>query len=529
MRVLVFGVDGLAFRILDPMIEQGLLPNFQKLRDDGVRAILQSIIPPLTPPAWVSMFTGLRAAQHGVYDFWDYEQTPRGAQAPVVTHRRGGKAVWNILSEWGKRVIVANVPLTYPPEPVNGIMLSGYMAPDMNSNVTYPPAFKKELLNEVPHYQIDLDPAIKDLEKGNLLEETLMMTRERISMLKLLLQKPWDFFFITFVGADRIQHHKWDEIVSFHPQAVQYYQMLDEALGMSLAALEPDDILMVVSDHGFQGVRRKFNINEYLLKEGWLKVKDDGKYRRTHLFELTKSVLRRFGMQDIIEGLKTFRKRNQQHPGIGEENAPQKEAHAAELPDVDWANARACVLSSSGWLGGYADILFNETVTEAEIDALREKLLHMRDPLTGQALAMGIHREDAYGTGTFNPKDRHLIVIANDSINIHGKLGRASLWETTSWSMGTHHPDGVLYLYGKGVKKGTSITPVQIYDIVPTILTCMDIPVPEGLEGTMIKEAFEQAALTKGEKPTGAEKNIVMKKLQKLATRIEDDGVRSSL
>src|SRR5437763_13441423 len=105
MRSVIFGVDGLTFRIISPLIERGDMPNFKKLRDEGCEAILESKYPPLTPPAWTSLSTGLKPARHGVYDFWTYEegQEPGGARkAFVQTHRRGGKAIWNILSEYGK-------------------------------------------------------------------------------------------------------------------------------------------------------------------------------------------------------------------------------------------------------------------------------------------------------------------------------------------------------------------------------------------------------------------------------------------
>src|ERR1700730_13995910 len=113
MRVFLFGVDGLTFRILNPMMERGLLPNFQRLRERGVEGVLKSTTPPVTPPAWTSISTGLAPAKHGVFDFWEYEKTEHGPVAHVVTHRKGGKAIWNVLSDWGKRVIVANVPVTY--------------------------------------------------------------------------------------------------------------------------------------------------------------------------------------------------------------------------------------------------------------------------------------------------------------------------------------------------------------------------------------------------------------------------------
>ena len=87
MRVLLFGIDGLTFRILHPMMERGLLPNFQRVRDEGVQGTLRSTTPPMTPPAWMSISTGLSLAKHGVYDFWEYEQTDSGPRARVMTHR----------------------------------------------------------------------------------------------------------------------------------------------------------------------------------------------------------------------------------------------------------------------------------------------------------------------------------------------------------------------------------------------------------------------------------------------------------
>src|SRR2546430_4779749 len=160
MRSVIFGVDGLTFRIINPLIERGELPNFKKLRDEGCEAILESKYPPLTPPAWTSLSTGLKPAHHGVYDFWTYDEQQEQEstrKARVQTKRKGGKAIWNLLSEYGKRVLVMNVPMTYPPEAVNGIMISGYMTPSSDTDFTYPLAFKEELYREIPGYQIELD------------------------------------------------------------------------------------------------------------------------------------------------------------------------------------------------------------------------------------------------------------------------------------------------------------------------------------------------------------------------------------
>lgn len=514
MRVFLFGVDGLTFRVLHPLMERGLLPNFQRLRSEGVEGVLKSTTPPVTPPAWTSIYTGLPPARHGVYDFWDYEQTEQGPRANVMTHRKGGKAIWNILSEWGKRVIIANVPLTYPPEPVNGVMLSGYMAPDMRANVTYPASFKETLLEAVPEYQIDLNPAISCGQIGDLTAEVLHMTRARIAMQRLLLKEPWDFFFLAHMGADRIQHMRWDELMEFSDKEVEYYQLLDESLGLALEALAPEDMLMVVSDHGFQGARRKFYIQEYLYRRGLLKMKNEGARHRAEIVGYIRAAIRALKLQKIARRVyRQLRRR-----GVIE---LEKEHHPARLPDLDWSRTHAWIPSSSGALASYADIFFDDTVSEDKIQLLLDDLRTIRDPKTGQLLVTEAHREEAYGRGPFAPKERHLIVQTGENTTLPTELGRRDLWETRGTngrgvSSGVHHPEGVLYLYGAGVKKGATIAQTHVYDVVPTILARMGISPTDELEGKVMEEAFEQPVIT----PTGKEATgQVKRKLKQLTAQ----------
>lgn len=431
-----------------------------------------------------------------------------------MTHRKGGKAIWNILSEWEKRVIVANVPLTFPPEPVNGIMLSGYMAPDMKANVTYPANFKEKLLEVVPEYQIDLNPAISCGQVGDLTAEVLKMTRERITMQRLLLKEPWDFFFLAHMGADRIQHMRWDEIVQWNTREVEYYQLLDESLGIALDALEPEDILMVVSDHGFQGARRKFYIQEYLYRCGLLKMRDEDARRKAELSGYLRALIRNLKLQKIAR--RVFR--HLRRKGIME---LEKEHHPARLPDLDWKKTHAWIPSSSGALAGYADIFFDETVPDEQIDALLADLLTLRDPENGQLLVTEAHREDAYGNGPFAPKERHLIIQTGENTTLPVELARTSLWETRGTngrgvSSGVHHPEGVLYLYGAGVKKGVKLEQTHVYDVVPTLLSRMEVPLPDELAGKVMEEPFEQPSST----PANFENTKrVMRKLKKLASQ----------
>jgi predicted AlkP superfamily phosphohydrolase/phosphomutase len=514
MRVFLFGVDGLCFRIVDPLIERGLLPNFQRVRDGGARAVLRSTVPPMTPPAWMSIATGLPPAGHGVYDFFEYEQTEGGPRPRLLTQRKGGKAIWNVLSEWGKRVIVANVPMTYPPEPVNGVMLSGYMAPDIASDVTYPASFKEELLRAVPGYKIDLDPSVSAGQIGDVLAEVLQLTRGRNEMLRLLLERPWDFFFIAYTGADRIQHLRWNSILRFDPQAVAYYQMLDEGLGMVLDALAADDLLVIVSDHGFQGASRKFYLQEYLYRRGLLRMRDEGARRRLERSGMARSTARRLLRALRLRRLAHRARRRLAHQGV---LAVEKRAHApAALPDLDWRRTRAWVPSSSGSIAGYADIFLDEAMTEEQVSELVAVLRQIRDPHNGGALALQMYREDAFGSGPFAPHERHLVVLCSEPITLLNQLGRHSLWETEPAAMGIHHPDGLLYLYGAGVKRGIDIEAAHVCDVVPTILSYMGIPLPAGLTGRLLEEAFVRP-LRAQEKERVRSDGIVVQKLKKLA------------
>ena len=224
MRAVIFGVDGLSFRILHPLIKRGDLPNFARLQREGVEADFISAVPAVTPPAWMSLVTGLKPAKHGVFDFWEFDTGSSALKSRAVTHRKGGKAIWNILSEYGKRVIVMNVPLTYPPEPVNGVMVSGLMTPGTSSPFTFPHVFKDELYKAVPGYLIDL--GTERVAAGRFVDAVLDMTEKRIQLQEhLLSEHEWDFAFLSYVGPDRIQHRIWESIESMTHEGTKYFRL----------------------------------------------------------------------------------------------------------------------------------------------------------------------------------------------------------------------------------------------------------------------------------------------------------------
>ena len=522
MRSVIFGVDGLTFRVLHPLIERGELPNFQKLGLKGCEAILKSQYPPLTPPAWMSLSTGLKPASHGVYDFWMYDDEGQGAnrKAHVMTRRKGGKAIWNILSEYGKQVLVINVPTTYPPEPVNGFMVSGYTTPSTEVEFTYPPTFKEELFEAVPNYQIDLEVAFRERlnvagKVGPLTDAVLQMTEERIKLLMYMLQeKPWDFCYVGFIGSDRLQHPFWEEVSSLHPRTNEYFRMLDKALGHILAMLGPDDSLFVVSDHGFSGHSTYFDINEYLYSKGLL-VFNDASFAETRQKVNRGVKLRQLATRLGVRSIARKIKRSLKTAGLwkASEFAPDG-LERPTLENIDWEKTMAYVPSLSGMPGGYADIFLNPEMTEEQIATLREDLLRQMHPKTGKPFIEAIYTNEVYGKGEFELREPHLLLLPNEGFTFRVELGNTALWEDLGKAFGSHQKDGVFYAYGGPFKQGFQAPDAEIYDLVPTLLHAMELPLPHAFDGRILEDLFVEKA--QAEPPSTAEGGLARRKLKKL-------------
>jgi predicted AlkP superfamily phosphohydrolase/phosphomutase len=521
MRAVLFGVDGLTFRVLRPLIERGDLPNFRKLSEKGCEAILESKYPPVTPAAWTSLSTGMRPAAHGVYDFWEYEEEQSGVarKARVQTHRKGARAIWNILSDYNKQVLVINVPVTYPPDTVNGVMVSGYLTPSSEVDFTYPLSFKEELFNAVPNYMIDLEHddmfSMKLTGKSDpLVDATLRMTERRIQLtLYLMKEKPWDFCYVAFVGADRLQHPLWDDIMALETRATEYFRLLDHGLGLILEQLGPDDTLFIVSDHGFQGAMRFFDINEYLYSKGLLTLSSSSQYSQASRYTTLKHTLRQVGLLSLARKTKRMLKKTgaiQEY--VGDVLQPV-------LTGIDWEHTRAYVPSMSGFLGGYADIFLDHNLDEATLTDLCEDLKRLRHPRTGQPLIDAMYTTEVFGKGPYAPREPHLLLLPTDGITFRMNLGNTRLWDDANTTRGTHQKDGVLYAYGGGIKQGFKASNAELYDIVPTVLHSMGLPLPGPFDGRVLDELFvehKQAEQASSTAVNGTESGLVRSKLKKL-------------
>ena len=380
-RIFVFGIDGATFDVISPMVASGRLPNLGRLLCEGSCGLLRSTIHPITPAAWSSFATGMNPGKHGVFDFSSPNRATYGVKLNNASDRRC-ESVWGRLSREKKHVAVVNVPFTYPPEAVNGILVSGFDTPGANRSMSHPREVYDELVARFGSYTPDWSfPAGRRYDPERYRQNVLDVIRQRGETTLFLMEKyPWDFFMTVFQSIDHVQHvffgmGEWG--LEFIRQA---YEAVDHELGRVLERLDADTVVMVVSDHGAGDIRKVFFLDQWLERERYLVPKPGamlegflrqlGKRGR----KLAKAILptaargylrgRMPGMRDMVVSLSS--------------SAP-----------VDWSRTRAYSA------GMYGNIFINLQGREAQgivpqseyaalCDEIRERLLRLEDPDSGR-------------------------------------------------------------------------------------------------------------------------------------------------
>ena len=281
-RLALIGLDCADPDLLRDLLPQ--LPTLSALVKEGSFGHLRSVDPPITIPAWMSMMTGVDPGKFGVYGFRnraDYSYT--GLRIATSAAFRA-ETVWDVLGRHGLRSILLGIPGTYPPKPVRGLLVSGFLAPGTDSAYTYPAALRDEISRVVGEYILDVRGFRTD-DKPWLIEELRRMTERRFALARhLVMHHDWDFFGMVEIGTDRIHHGLWshydkahrkyDPTSPFHDAIPAYYRLIDSEIARLLDAMPADTRVLIVSDHGAQRMEGGIGINEWLIQEGYLTLRD---------------------------------------------------------------------------------------------------------------------------------------------------------------------------------------------------------------------------------------------------------------
>jgi predicted AlkP superfamily phosphohydrolase/phosphomutase len=281
MRILVLGLDCAAPELLFGFDD---LPNIRRLMEVGAYGRLESVVPPITVPAWMCLATSQDPGSLGVYGFRNRVDHSYEGLSIATSRSITAPAIWDQLAREGKRSIIVGVPPGYPPRRINGIFVSCFLTPDTDKNVfTHPPELSEEIRRLVGRYPVDVQGFRTD-NKAWLRDEIFAMSRTQFQVVRhLLANKEWDYFHFVDIGLDRVHHGFWkyhDPLHVLHEPGSpfcdtvhEYYRHIDLEIGRVLELLSDDTIVLVVSDHGAQRLDGGFCVNEWLVREGLLVLK----------------------------------------------------------------------------------------------------------------------------------------------------------------------------------------------------------------------------------------------------------------
>ncbi len=262
-KMIVLGLDGMTFKLLDPLVEQGYLPNIAQLMNKGVTGVLRSTLPPNTAAAWTTFQLGVNPNRHGIFDFMRY----RGNLESLNVVDSGDikyKTFYETLNSKYKCVLI-NLPLSEPPK-IKGTVMPSFIS-KTNAKI-YPKSLEKKL--DIKEFEVFI-PHFKRVT--NILNEAIKFLDKRKKEIDKVFDMDWDFYFELFSITDWVQHLYFPTILK-NKKAIKIYQRVDEIIGEYMKKAGEDTTILIMSDHGFKKYKNIFYLNRWLKQEGYLQSKE---------------------------------------------------------------------------------------------------------------------------------------------------------------------------------------------------------------------------------------------------------------
>jgi len=420
-RMVVVGLDGVPYDFVRKMVDQGAFPNFGELLRQGSMVQMASTIPSISSVAWASYMTGRNPGKHNIYGFVDRD--PKSLDIYIPTARNMGcETLWEVLSHQGRRVLVMNVPLTYPPRPVNGILVGCFLCTNIDK-VAYPS--EVSIFLKENGYWIDVDASKAKREKEGFLRDLHEALKKRVEIgLKLYEREKWDFFQLHIMETDRINHFFWDAWEDAgapdREAFLQFYGEVDWAIGEIRKRIDADSEMMILSDHGFCSVKREMNLNLWLKEKGYLRL----------------------------------------------ETGERK-----ELREIYRGSAAYSLIPGR--------IYVREKQYENEII---ERLLQLQDPESGEHVVQKIYRREEIYQGPYQGNGPDLVAVPSPGFDLRGELSTTQMLGQGGLKGMHTGNDAFFYLRGHPLKTRKT----AIMDIYPTILELMELPPDREVDGASL-------------------------------------------
>ena len=410
-KVLVVGLDGLPYTLAKRLCEDKVMPRMAALFRDGSCRAMTSVLPSVSGVAWSAFLTGRNPGQFGVFGFYELDRDlqihiPDRTWLRVPTFLRE-------LSLSGLQVVSVGIPMTYPPDPVAGTTIGGFLSPSLQEAV-HPAALLPVL--EAVGYKIDLDVAGAQYDRDRLRAESIESLRAREQALLHLLAQPWDVFVCHVLETDRVHHFFWEEVEGLSTNTtdwiIDFYRAVDHLLGRLVDASGPDTEVMVLSDHGFCRTECEVQLNRWLADEGYLQLAGDpGRFQFQALSPTSRAVA-------LVPG-------------------------------------RIHVLTPAFWTNGrVSEDRYAELVEEIGC-----KLIELQHPVSGRRVCRRVLRRDEVFVGPCTSRAPDLIIEPEDGFDLKASLTATGVFNPVVRTGMHTYGDALVSLRGRELPSGlTSIT-----------------------------------------------------------------------
>ncbi|ELY64794.1 alkaline phosphatase family protein [Natronococcus jeotgali] len=499
MNTLLIGIDAGDLSVFDDLDESEEIPTIHRLCSEGASAPLESQIPPWTPSAWPSMYTGANPGKHGAFGFVGYDGYDWHVTSSDDVNEH---TVWSLLDRHGYSSVVVNAPITHPPEAFDGALLPGFIGPENPD--CHPDGLLEEVREAIgdyrvyPSYSRD-DSALPDSEK---MTEYRNLIRMRGAAFRYLAEEyDPDFGFVQFQKTDTVFH----EFFGDEEKVRSVYETTDDEIAAILERFDPDHVF-VASDHGmgeYEGY--EFRVNEFLKDRGYVETTASGKGMpswtpmRRKLREGEESetwepslgeraaaaVADRFGITARNVGSALER------VGLAEtvkKFAPDGVARTAN-EQVDFENSRAYVRARTE-LGVRINLEGRDpegVVSADDYEQLREELIRELETVEtpeGEPVFETVAPREQYFHGEYADDAVDVVTIPAEFDHAISEQLRGEYFAPAEpWN---HKLNGVFAAAGDGVDEDEPLERAHLFDVAPTILASFDVPYSDRMDGSVI-------------------------------------------
>lgn len=491
-RLMILGLDGATWTVLDPLRASGLMPNLDALLARSSSGTLRSVVPPVTTAAWTSLMTGCGPARHGVFDHRYYDTA---ADQMRVSHsgRVRVPTFWQLLSDSGRSVVSLNVPGTFPPPKLRGVVVSGMDAPHLDAALTGSPTFAARLRAEAPDYTLRYfwkraPESLEELSENARLTRQSFLGRAEGGLVADRFIEDWSVLMVQFQNLDPFQHRVWNYLnvdetgidrPDWNQAARSVLKGLDDAIGLLLELADRrNSRVLVVSDHGFGPCLGRVHVNRILIDAGIARLPG-----------LAGSVVRR--ARQARDHLRIWQaKRNDPTA----RSSSFDHSVSAQFP-LDWKRTIAFAPHQDTAAMVYLNTASRRPgaplTSPGLIDSARAEtaaaLAEARHPETDRPLfPLVIDSAQAYGIDPDREGYPDLIALPDENYWVRTKLAPGDHWVEPDANLpGTHRPEGIIALSTDDGTPGGRID-ANLIDVAPTVLSLFRLPLPPHMEGRSV-------------------------------------------